>query len=201
MSRNLGWKSHHIEQSGIHVKLMNEITDVESCLDTSTQITKELKTWLNELSKKKKIAGKSPQNICAPSNRFNTPILKIQGLLFTSVESPSQTIELPTTNSTTNNDSVSTSALTLNVTVPQVFQIPSQVMPLTTGIPQSSGSWQPLQVDFDSEMQVEVNPQFEIPSFDLDLELFNQMLEQEPIPEPTDAELAAHAFLRNVLGK
>jgi hypothetical protein len=53
-------------------------------------------------------------------------------------------------------------------------------------------SWQPLD---DSEMRNEVNI-CEITSFDFDLDLFNQMLEQEPIPEPTDAELAAHAFLR-----
>ena len=64
---------------------------------------------------------------------------------------------------------------------------------------QPSGSGQPL--NSDSEMQVEVTPQFEIPSFDFDLDLFSQMFEQEPIPEPTDAELAAHAFLRKVLRK
>jgi len=41
----------------------------------------------------------------------------------------------------------------------------------------------------------------EVPSFDFDLDLFGEMLEQEPIPVPTGAELAAHAFLRTVLRK
>lgn len=161
MSRNLGRKIHHIEQSNTHVKLMNEIADVKSLLGTSTQTTKELKTRLAE---KKKDTGKSPRKIQAPSNRFDTPVPKIQGLLSATVTS------------TTTNDSVSASAV-------------------ATG--------QPLDFDSDSEMQTEVNPWFEpeFPSFDFDLDLFNLSLEQEPIPEPTDAELAAHAFLRKVLGK
>jgi hypothetical protein len=54
---------------------------VKSLLDNSTQQKKELKVQLNELTEKKKEAGKSPQKIQAPSNRFNTPIPKIQGLL------------------------------------------------------------------------------------------------------------------------
>ena len=93
----------------------------------------------------------------------------------------------------------------------QVYQPPANhwqaVQVLTSAQPSGSQQPQALRVDFDWEMQVqasvEVNPQIEIPSFNLqvDLDLFNQMLEQEPIPEPTDAELAAHAFLRKVLGK
>ena len=169
MTRNLGRKIHHMDQSKTHVKLMSEIADVKSLLDTSTQTTKELKTRLNELAEKKKEAGKSPRKIHAPSNRFDTPVPKIQGLLIETM-SP----QAATTTMTTN--PVSTSAI-----APE----------------------QPL--DFDLEMQIEANPWFEpaskIPSFDFDLDLFNQRLEQEPIPEPTDAELAAHAFLRKVLGK
>ena len=67
--------------------------------------------------------------------------------------------------------------------------VPSHVFPIG----------QPL--DFDSEMPS--NPGFETPSesFDFDLDLFSEMLEKETIPEPTDAELVAHAFLRTVLGK
>ena len=59
---------------------MNEIADVKSLLETSTQTTKELKTRLNGLAEKKKDAGKSPRKIHAPSNRFDTPVPKIQGL-------------------------------------------------------------------------------------------------------------------------
>jgi replication initiation and membrane attachment protein DnaB len=54
-------------------------------------------------------------------------------------------------------------------------------------------------LNFDSEMQVD--PGFEIPSFDFDLDLFNQMLKHETMPELTSAELAAHAFLKTVLEK
>ena len=61
MTRNLGRKVHHMDQSNTHVKLMSEIADVKSLLDTSTQTTKELKTRLNELAEKKKEAGKSPR--------------------------------------------------------------------------------------------------------------------------------------------
>ena len=58
---------------------------------------------------------------------------------------------------------------------------------------------QPL--DFDSEMPS--NSGFETPSesFDFDLDLFSEMLKKETIPKPTDADLAAHAFLRTVLRK
>ena len=166
MSRNLGRKIHHIDQNNTHIKLMNEIADVKSLLETSTQTTKELKTRLNGLAEKKD-AGKSPRKIHAPSNRFDTPVPEIQGL--------SGLIETMSLATTTNN---SMSASDWDV-----------------------ASGQPLD---DSEMrndsEVQVNP-CEIPSFDFDLDLFNQMLEQEPIPEPTDAELAAHTFLRKVLGK
>jgi hypothetical protein len=48
---------------------------------------------------------------------------------------------------------------------------------------------------------MQVDPGFEIPSFDFILDLFNQMLKHQTIPEPTSAELAAHAFLRTMLGK
>jgi hypothetical protein len=48
---------------------------------------------------------------------------------------------------------------------------------------------------------MQVDPGIEIPSFDFNLDLFNQMLEHKTIPEPTSAELAAHAFLKTVLGK
>jgi len=40
---------------------------------------------------------------------------------------------------------------------------------------------------------------FEIPPFDLDL--FNAMLEREPVPQPTSLEIAALFFLKTVLGK
>ena len=45
----------------------------------------------------------------------------------------------------------------------------------------------------------EVNPGFEIPPFDLGL--FNAMLEQEPVSEPTSEEVAALFFLKAILGK
>jgi hypothetical protein len=211
MSRNLGRKNHRIDRSDTHVKLVNEIADVKSLLDTSTQKTKELKARLNELAEKKKDAGKSPRKIQAPSNRFNTPIPKIQGLR---LSSPATT-----------NDSVSASAQAATTAAGQNsdVQLEDQTMPVSKSdaeiyddhahhaqdvpqphavlpsVPPPSGSKQPL--NFDSEMQVEVNPGFEIPSFEFDLDLFNQMLEHETIPEPTSAELAAHAFLRTVLGK
>ena len=41
----------------------------------------------------------------------------------------------------------------------------------------------------------------DIPSFDFDLNLFSEILEQESIQLPTGAELAAQPFLRTVLGK
>jgi hypothetical protein len=71
--------------------------------------------------------------------------------------------------------------------VPQVFQPHAAA--------HASGSGHPLGFEF------EVDPGFEAPSFDFDLDLFSEMLEQEPIPVPTGAELAAHGFLRTVLGK
>ena len=213
MSRNLGRKGHRIEQCNTHVKLVNEIADVKSLLDNSTQQTKELKVQLNELAEKKKEAGKSPRKIQAPSNRFNTPILKIQGLLIdTTSESSSaapnksmsastipladqiselqledQTMfEHDTVNTQTNNhpmDSVS-----------HIFQAAAAPTPL------ASGSGNSLQ--FDLERNFGANPgEVDNPSFDFDLNLFNEMLKQESIPLPTGAELAAHAFLRTVLGK
>ena len=60
MSHNLGQKSHHMIQSETHTKLANQIADIKSLLDNSTQKTKELKAQLNELTEKKKDAGKSP---------------------------------------------------------------------------------------------------------------------------------------------
>ena len=71
--------------------------------------------------------------------------------------------------------------------VPQWFQ-PQAAAP-------ASGSGHPLGPEFG------VNPGFEAPPFDFDLDFFRQILDQEPIPVPTGAELAAHAFLRTVLEK
>lgn len=105
MSRNLGRKGHRIERCNTHVKLVNEIADVKSLLDNSTQQTKELKARLNELAEKKKEAGKSPRKIQAPSNRFNTPIPKIQGL------------SINTASPATTNNSASASAVASAATV------------------------------------------------------------------------------------
>ena len=199
MSRNLGRKIHHINQSNTHVKLMNEIADVKSLLNTSTQMTKDLKTWLNELSMKKKDAGKSPRKTQAPSNRFDTPVLKIQGLS-SLIETMSLATSI-TTNSVSASD-VASSRQPLDDNSVSTSDVASSGQPLDDNSVSASditSSGQPLD---DSEMQNEVTP-CEIPlaSFDFDFELFNQMLEQEPIPEPTEAELVAHAFLREVLGK
>ena len=152
----LGRKSHRMDQSNTHTKIANEISNVKSLLDNSTQQTKELKAQLNELTEKKKDAGKSPRNLQAPPNRFNTPIPKIQGLFINTV--------LPTT---TNN------LMSASVTL---------------GGPSS-------------DMQLEDRITSPSESFDFDLDLFSEMLENETIPEPTGAELAAHAFLRTALGK
>ena len=196
MSRNLGRKIHHINQSNTHVKLMNEIADVKSLLITSTQMTEDLKTRLNELSVKKKDAGKSPQKTQAPLNRFDTPVPKIQGL----IETMSLATSI-TTNSVSAGD-VASSRQPLDNNSVSTSDVASSGQPLNDNSMSANNiasSGQPLD---DSEMQNEVTP-CEIPlaSFDFDFDLFNQMLEQEPIPEPTEAELVAHAFLREVLGK
>jgi replication initiation and membrane attachment protein DnaB len=220
MSCNLGQKNYRIDQSDTHVKLVNEIADIKSLLNNSTQKTKELKAQLNQVAKKKKDAGKSPQNIQAPSNRVNTPIPKIQGLL---IETASP--------ATTNDSGVSASAATLTVSpattnnsmLASVTSVASQktdVQPedqtrsksnaemydhahhaLRQDLPQPHAVLPSVlpSLNFDWEMQVD--PRFEIPSFNFDLDLFNQMLEHKTIPEPTSAELAAHAFLRTVLEK
>jgi len=207
MSRNLGRKSHRIERCNTHVQLVNEIADVKSLLDNSTQQTKELKARLNELAEKKKEAGKSPRKIQAPSNRFNTPIPKIRGLLIDATSESSPVAP---------NESISASTITLADQISDV-QLEDQTMfehdtvntqtndhPMDS-IPQAaaptplaSGSGNSLH--FDSERNFgEVDS--DIPSFDFDLDLFSEMLEQESIPSPTGAELAAHTFLRTVLGK
>ena len=58
---------------------------------------------------------------------------------------------------------------------------------------------QSLHVANNDSIMFEVNPGFEIPPFDIDL--FNAMLEQEPVSEPTSEEVAAPSFLKAVLGK
>lgn len=208
MSRNLRRKSHRIERCNTHVQLVNEIADVKSLLDNSTQQTKELKARLNELAEKKKEAGKSPRKIQAPSNRFNTPIPKIRGLLIDATSESSPVAP---------NESISASTITL---ADQIFdvQLEDQTMfehdtvntqmndhPMDSiphifqaaaPIPLASGSGNSLH--FDSERNF---GEVDIPSFDFDLDLFSEMLEQESIPSPTGAELAAHTFLRTVLGK
>jgi hypothetical protein len=209
MSRNLGRKSHHIERCNTHVKLINEIADVKSLLDNSTQQTKELKARLNELAEKKKDAGKSPRNIQAPSNRFNTPIPKIQGLFIDSSTSKSSPAAAAVNSASASTvilaDQSSESRVELEDqamfehnhspdTVHHLFQ-PQAVAPTLPVL----GSVHHLH--FDSEREFGDNPGVETPSFDFDLDLFSEMLDQEPIPVPTGAELAAHAFLRTVLGK
>ena len=76
----------------------------------------------------------------------------------------------------------------------------SHIFQAVAPTPLASGSGNSLQ--FDSERNFGANPgEVDIPSFDFDLNLFSEMLEQESIPLPTGAELAAHAYLRTVLGK
>jgi hypothetical protein len=208
MSRNLGRKSHRAEQSSTHLKLANEITEVKSLLASSSQQTKELKARLNDLSERKKEAGKSPRNLQAPSNRFDIPIPKIRGLT-TKTASPDIThasksasdpdvtpgrkdSDLPPEDqpmfdhgSVYNMELLNSSYSTPGLPVLQLPTILSTAQPFEAG--PSMG--------FDSEVQSEV----EVPPFDLNV--FNAMLDQGPLPEPTDEELAAHAFLRTVFGK
>ena len=76
----------------------------------------------------------------------------------------------------------------------------SHIFQAAAPTPLASGSGNSLQ--FDSERNFGANPgEVDIPSFDFDLNLFSEMLEEESIPLPTGAELAAHAYLRTVLGK
>ena len=196
----------------MHVKLVNEIADVKSLLDNSTQQTKELKARLNELAEKKKEAGKSPRKIQAPSNRFNTPIPKIRGLRIDTTSKSS---------SAAPNESMSASTIPLADQISEVqledqtmfehdtvntqtnnhpMDSVSHIFQAAAPTPLASGSGNSLQ--FDSERNFGANPgEVDIPSFDFDLNLFSEMLEQESIPLPTGAELAAHAYLRTVLGK
>jgi len=133
----------------------------------------------------------SPRKIEAPSNRFDTPILKIRGrhLIDTTPESSSGTTTPAAASFVTLVDEIAYDTQMNDHTldpVPQWFQ-PQAAAP-------ASVSGHPLGLEFG------VNSGFEAPSFDFDLDLFSETLEQEPIPVPTGAELAAHAFLRTVLG-
>ena len=163
MSHNLGQKSHCMDQSETHTKLTNQIADIKSLLDNSTQKTKELKAQLNELTEKEKDTGKSPQNIQAPSNRFNTLIPKIQGLFINTM--------LPATvnniTSGLSSDMQSKDQITSECNA-QICDRTQDLVPSHVFL-----SEQPL--DFDSEMPS--NSGFETPSesFDFDLDLFSEM--------------------------
>jgi hypothetical protein len=75
----------------------------------------------------------------------------------------------------------------------------SHIFQAAAPTPLASGSGNSLH--FNSERNFGVNPgEVDIP-FNFDLDLFSEMLEQESIPLPTSTELAAHVFLRMVLGK
>ena len=80
MSRNLGRQAHREAQNTTHRTIDRDIADTRSLLDTSAQMTKDLKAQLKELTEKKKEAGKAPRNNQAASNKFNVPIPKIRSV-------------------------------------------------------------------------------------------------------------------------
>jgi len=101
----------HLNPGNTHVELINQIGHVKSLLNNLTQKTRELKARLNELAERKNGAGKSPRKIQAPSNRFDTPIPKIQGrrLIDTTSDESSSGMTIPAAAS----DSMFSSSVTL----------------------------------------------------------------------------------------
>lgn len=79
MSHNLRRQAHQAEQGATHQKLDTDIADTKSLLKTSAKTIKDLKAQLEEITDKKKEAGKVPRNSQADVNKFNIPIPKIQG--------------------------------------------------------------------------------------------------------------------------
>ena len=94
MSCNLRQQAHREEQNTTHQELDSDIADTRSLLDTSAQMTKDLKAQLKELTDKKKEAGKSPQKSQAALNKFNIPIPKIQSVSAT-IEAASESTPTP----------------------------------------------------------------------------------------------------------
>jgi len=176
---------------------------------------------------KKKEAGKAPRNSQAGANKFNTPIPKIQGAGAVLSGIASESESAPTTTGNTGSETqeitpvtginirnASESAGTPTVTVTSDHAAETQeIAPANChGFPthelpmfEPPASHVPTgeAINNDSEEVALIHtshwhPGLELPP--LDLELFNAALENEPIPEPTAAEKAAHLFLRGLFG-
>ena len=197
MSRNLGRQVHRSQQDTTHRKLDDDIADTRSLLDTSSQTMKDLKAQLKELTDKKKEAGKAPRNSQAASNKFNVPIPKIGACSATFEPAPSSApnsdvemlenapIDVPIVNyamAPTHRDDLS------------VFRPLSPVPGMlgSLGLPSEIGT------HYNSE-DASYHPGFDLPPLDFDL--FNLMLENEQVPEPTAEEMAAIQFLKDSLGQ
>lgn len=219
MSRNLGRQSHRASQNLKHIQINNDIANLKSQLDDSSQNTKDLKAKLKDLSERKKEAGKSPRNNQAPSNRFDIPIPEIQGTplrkrfaaaapLTTIAETagPSRSDDevpaplLPAATGTGSESRIQDHSTSLEVQYDPV----SQLKCLSTCI---SYWWSYIQVFEDADLEFvnhsqqepELSCNFFFPPFDFDS--FNSFLEREPTPQPTAEEIEAHIFLRSVLGQ
>ena len=229
MSRNLGRQAHRAVQGAMHHKLDDDIADTRSLLNTSVQATKDLKAHLKGLTDKKKEAagGKTQRNSHAGANTFNIPIPKIQGrdaaatrMVSSSESTPvvttGTTVDLPV-DSNLNKNSDSNLDIDMQEISPVYLNTPSRdhgdTATASTAIETTSESAPDVEMEEIAYLQgssttVETNstptsylshwhPGFDLPPFDL--ELFNATFEMEPIPELSDAEVAAHLFLRRSL--
>lgn len=190
MRRNLGRQSTRAERTRTHLKLDNQITEVKSLLttDTPSQTTKDLKAQLKDLQAQKKEAGKSPRHSQAPSNRFNVPIPKIQGLQLSQQSNhTSQSPPVSPENSESNGIQEDFSAMLTERTDPSHHYLEHMAEEST------------LRAAFEIDRTVGTHAAFDFQPFDVDS--FLTMLDKEPIPGPTAAEMAAHQYLRAALGK
>jgi hypothetical protein len=183
--------------------LDDDIADTRSLLNSSSQTMKDLKAQLKELTDKKKEAGKAPRNSQAMSNKFNVPIPKI-GAGSATTDVAIEFRVAPSSAPDSGVDSVEVQEIA-PVDVPivnyamaptqqddfSVFQ-PLSPVPGVLGLPSEIGT------HYDSE-DARYHPGFDLPPLDLDL--FNLMLENEQVPEPTAEEIAAYEFLKYSLGK
>jgi hypothetical protein len=203
MSRNLGRQAHRSQQNTTHRKLDSDIADTRSLLDTSAQTTKDLKAQLKELTEKKKEAGKAPRNSQAASNTFNVPIPKIRAGTARADAAGHAAIELAATNveDVEMQEIVPADIPFVNPTV-----APSHHDELSMFQPPAPGDAPTGVLSLSSEIgalcdveETRNHPGFDLPPLDLDL--FNMVLENEQVPEPTAEEVAAYHSLKYLLGK
>ena len=203
MSHNLGRQAHWSQRGTAHRKLDNDIVDTRSLLDISSQTTKDLKAQLKELTDKKKEAGKTPRNSQAASNKFNVPIPKIgAGSLSATTDVAFELAPSSAPNSDVEKQEIQPIDVpivnyAMAPTVPTHHDDFSAFQPLSP-VPGVLGLLSEIGTHYDSE-DARYHPGFDLPPLDLDL--FNLMLENEQVPEPTAEEIAAYQFLKYSLGK